>query len=226
MKYLLLDTFCGAGGCAMGYTQAGFEVVGVDIKNQPHYPFDFVQMDALEALRILNAGGYITGKTGRKYYLGDFAMIHASPPCQEYSKTKKIRGNIHPDLIGPVRDLLIATGKPYVIENVEGAPLLNPTLLTGTMFGLYTVRPRIFETSFELPFLMEPPRPKQIKMGRPVNEGDYIQVVGNFSSVSYARRAMGIDWMPRAKLSQAIPPAYTEWIGRQMIAILNGWRGG
>lgn len=208
MKPILLDAFCGAGGCAKGYQDAGFYVVGVDIKPQPRYIGDeFHQADALEFIAAHGA---------------EFDVIHASPPCQEYSNAQRIRGNTHPDLIGLVRKLLQATGKPYIIENVPGAPLIDPTLLTGTMFNLMTIRPRLFETNFELPFLMESPRPKQVKMGRaPKNEGDYVQIVGHFSNVPYARRAMDIDWMTRDELKEAIPPAYTKWIGERIIELVT-----
>lgn len=219
----LLDLFCGAGGCTKGYQDAGFYVVGVDIKPQPHYiGNDFVQMDALEALRILLNGGYITGKTGQKYYLSDFVAIHASPPCQAFTNAQRIMKNLHPDLIAPTRKLLKQLSKLYIIENVLGALLINPTLLTGTMFGLLTIRPRLFETNFELPFLMESPRPKQIKMGRPpARNGDYVQIVGHFSNIEYAQKAMGIDWMTRDELKEAIPPAYTKWIGEKLLEILK-----
>ncbi len=193
----LLDLFCGAGGCARGYQRAGFYVVGVDINPQPRYAGDeFIQADALS------------------FPLWGFHAVHASPPCQAYSKARKIRGNDHVDLIAPIRDRLNFVGVPWVIENVPGAPLRDPVMLCGSMFGLNVYRHRFFETSFAL---SQPPhmlhnRP-QVKMGRPVREGDVMQVVGHFSNVAYARRAMGIDWMTRDELAQAIPPAYTHWVG-------------
>ncbi len=160
IKPKLLDTFCKAGGCTKGYQMAGFEVVGIDIEPQPRYiGDDFVQMDALEALRILIAGGYIVGKSGRRWYLSDFLAIHASPPCQIHCEMTKGRWKDHlknhVNLIPEVRYLLIASGKPYVIENVEGArkELINPLLLCGTMFGLQARndaqlwRHRLFECS-------------------------------------------------------------------------------
>lgn len=200
----LLDLFSGAGGAAMGYYRAGFtEIVGVDIKPQPRYPFEFVQGDALEYLAE---------------HGGEFDFIHASPPCQAYTKAQKIMKNIHPDLVEPTRKLLKATGKPYVIENVPGAPLINPVMLIGTMFNLLTIRPRLFECNFNVPFVLFPvPGNRQAKMGRSPKEGEYIQPVGNFSGIEYAKRAMGIDWMTRDELKEAIPPAYTEWIGRQLL---------
>lgn len=151
----LLDLFCGAGGAAVGYHRAGFEVVGVDNRPQPNYPFTFLQQDALgvETEVLLRTGG--------------FHAIHASPPCQAYTKAQKLQGNDHPDLIGPTRELLLQTGLPYVIENVGGAPLVDPVCLEGQMFDeLRTVRPRYFETNWGLAQPMMPPRPRQVKMGR------------------------------------------------------------
>ena len=195
----LLDLFSGEGGAGYGYHLAGFDVVGVDIAPQPRYPFEFHQGDALE---YVAAHGH------------EFDAIHASPPCQGYSATRFIRGNEHPDLVGPTRELLQASGKPYVIENVAGAPLLNPITLVGSMFGLRTMRPRLFECSFPVPFVLAPPpAARHAGMGRPPKDGEYIHIVGNFSDVAYARRAMGIEWMTQHGLSQAIPPAYTEYIG-------------
>jgi len=201
----LLDLFCGAGGAGMGYHRAGFEVVGVDIKHQPHYPFEFHQADALE---------YLSGQ-GQ-----EFDAIHASPPCQKYGKTKHLAGD-HPQLIGQVRDTLIAIGRPYVIENVPGAPLRNPVVLTGPMFGMNIVRDRLFECSFDVPFVLSPTSPPAVKMGRAINDGDMLQPVGHFAGVEYARAQMGIDWMTRSELAQAIPPAYTEFIGRAVMARLQ-----
>lgn len=203
----LLDLFCGAGGAAMGYSRAGFDqITGVDLKPMPRYPFDFVQADALEYLAGLIKSGEIA----------QYDAIHASPPCQKYGKTKHLAGS-HPQLIEQVRDLLMLSGLPYVIENVPGAPLIDAVLLTGAMFGQRIKRDRLFECSFQVPFVMSPSVPSAVKMGRAVAEGDIIQPVGHFSNVQYARQEMGIDWMIGAELSQAIPPAYTEWIGKKMI---------
>jgi DNA (cytosine-5)-methyltransferase 1 len=215
VKYLprLLDLFCGAGGAAMGYHRAGFEVIGVDIKPQPHYPFTFVQMDWQEFL-IRHGSG-----VSREPFGGPFYAIHASPPCQAYSEAQRIRGLEHPELVAEVRDELRAWGVPYVIENVPGAPLRDPVLLDGTMFPeLRTKRPRLFETNWplEAPFFrFSVPQPK---MGRKPKEHEWIQVVGHFTDVKAARRAMGIDWMTRDELREAIPPAYTEYIGKQLLA--------
>ncbi len=204
----LLDLFCGAGGAAMGYHRAGFEVVGVDIRPQPNYPFEFHQADALDYLpRLMSTNSR-----------GGIDVIHASPPCQAYTKAQKLQGNAHADLVGHTRELLEATRLPYVIENVVGAPLINPVRLEGAMFGLNTNRPRLFETNWpvEMPVLIPPPLP-QAKMGRPPKPGEAIQVVGHFSDVPAGRKAMGIPWMNQGELAQAIPPAYTDFIGSQLL---------
>jgi DNA (cytosine-5)-methyltransferase 1 len=204
VKPRLLDLFCGAGGAAVGYHRAGFDVVGVDINPQPNYPFTFIQDDAL---RYVAEWGYT------------FAAIHASPPCQAYTKARKLQGNEHADLIEPVRELLIETDLPYVIENVKGAPLIDPVLIEGQMFPELNVhRPRLFETNWPLdvPALISPP-PRQTKMGRPPRDGEAMQIVGHFSDVPAGRKAMGIDWMNQGELAQAIPPAYTEFIGHQLL---------
>jgi DNA (cytosine-5)-methyltransferase 1 len=194
-----LDLFCGAGGASMGLHLAGFEVTGVDLKPQPRYPFKFHQAEALT------------------FPLEGFDLIWASPPCQEYSNTKKIRNNKHPDLIQRMRTKLKMSGIPYIIENVVGAPLVNPITLCGLYFNLETYRHRIFETSFPV---KEPPHREHIfptaKMGRPPKAGEFIHVVGNFSNVNLARAAMGIPWMSRTELSQAIPPAYSHYIASQL----------
>ena len=204
----LLDLFCCAGGAGMGYHRAGFEVVGVDIAPQPRYPFEFHQGDALE---YLATHGH------------EFDVIHASPPCQAYSNTQKIAGKDHPMLIEDVRAALVATGKPYIIENVKGAPLHDPVLLVGSMFGLGTMRPRLFECSFSIPFMLLPPASaKHAKMGRTAKPGELVHVAGKGGTRGTAKQwadAMGIDWMGVRELAQAIPPAYTEWIGRRIIAL-------
>jgi DNA (cytosine-5)-methyltransferase 1 len=204
----LLDLFCCAGGAAHGYRMAGFHVTGIDNRPQPRYAGDlFVQADALA---YVAAHGH------------EFDAIHASPPCQAYSKARNLQGNEHPVLVESVRHLLQATGKPYVIENVKGAPLVDPVLLVGSMFGLRTMRPRLFECSFPVPFMLAPPASaRHAKMGRPPAEGEYVHVVGHMSNVPYCGAAMGIDWMNQSELAQAIPPAYTEWIGQQLMLHLE-----
>lgn len=211
--YRLLDLFCGAGGAAKGYHRAGFSVVGVDIAPQPRYPFEFYQGDALE----------YAAKHGH-----EFDIIHASPPCQGYSKLRFLTQNQHrvyPKLIDPVRVLLLRLDKPYIIENIHGAPLHNPLVLNGLFFGLNTIRTRDFECS---PWLMQPclPRkPKGMNVAplREFDRGQYglISVAGQRFHVPTAKKAMDIDWMTRAELAQAIPPAYTEYIGTQMLRILE-----
>lgn len=205
----LLDLYCGAGGAAMGYHRAGFDVVGVDIRPQRHFPFEFHQEDALE----------FCAAHGR-----EFDAIHASPPCQAYSMARRLRrqqGQVYPDLVAATREALRATGRPWVIENVPGAPLENPTVLNGALFGLRVRRVRWFETNFAMPLTLRPREESSTsRMGRPAPDGDLITPVGHFSNVSYARKVMGVDWMTRAELSQAIPPAYTEYIGRHTLAAL------
>lgn len=211
-KPRLLDLFSGAGGCTKGYQRAGFYVVGIDINPQPRYCGDeFVQADALE---------YVA-KHGH-----EFDAIHASPPCQGYSRMRHVTGKEYPLLIEDVRTALRPTGKPYIIENVEDAPLIDYILLCGTMFGLKTFRHRKFETSF---FMMAPPHithtlfGKASGQGRPITpERQYITVTGNFSGIKTGQRAMGIDWMSKRELTQAIPPAYTEYIGRHLMEVING----
>jgi DNA (cytosine-5)-methyltransferase 1 len=213
----LLDLFCCAGGAGMGYYHAGFEVLGVDMNPQPRYPFEFVQADALE----------FVAARGR-----EFDVIHASPPCQQFSRSRHLKTarHDHPDLIAATRDALRATGKPYIIENVEGAPLKNPLTLCGSMFGLGVIRHRLFETWPELYFLPASCRhsgvlpmwwKSRVKALAAGKSFEFITVAGNSFLMSEAKAAMGIDWMRRYEISQAIPPAYTEYIGKQMIASLS-----
>lgn len=196
----ILDLFCCAGGAGVGYFKAGFDVVGVDIVQQPRYPFNFIRADAIE---YLEAHGH------------EFDVVHASPPCQAYTLAQRIQGKQHVELIPPVRAILRKLGLPYVIENVPGAPLHRPAMLCGAMFPeLRVYRHRLFETNFPW---MPPAHPAHIaplrKMGRPPLPGEYMHVVGNFSGVKQAREAMGIPWMVRDELREAIPPAYTQFIG-------------
>lgn len=204
----MLDLFCGAGGAGEGYYRAGFEVIGIDIKPQPNYPLEFRQADAMDVLANLE--------------LGEFAAIHASPPCQAYSVAKNIGGRLdHPDLVGPVRERLIALGVPWVIENVPGAPLIDPITLCGLTFGLNVKRHRLFESNVAI--APPPVCPK----GHP---GDWVTVFGGGAPklpdnrrrapADAARVAMGIDWMTRSELSQAIPPAYTHYVGFHLRAAL------
>ena len=203
----VLDLCCKAGGTSAGYAQAGFRVVGVDIQPQPNYPFEFFCDDGLVFL---------------SKHWSEFDLIAVSPPCQKYSKSAKQwrkSGKQYPDLISSFRKLLIKTGKPYVIENVPGAPLINPIFLNGAMFGLYIHRPRYFECSFPVVQPEMPIVPRPIKMGRPVKDGDYLQPVGHFSGVAYAKKQMQIDWMNIGELAQAIPPTYTKYIANQYLKV-------
>jgi len=201
---LLLDLYCCAGGSSVGYHNAGFDIVGMDRDPQPNFPFEFIQ-GAAEHL-------------DPSFFFG-FAAISASPPCQAYTIAQRINRNKHPDLVAITREKLQASGLPWVIENVVRAPLINPAMLCGSMFPhLRTYRHRLFETNFPL---VAPPHPEHIapvrKMGRPPQEGDFMHVVGNFSGIAQARKAMGIDWMTRDELREAIPPAYTEFVGQQLM---------
>jgi DNA (cytosine-5)-methyltransferase 1 len=215
----LLDLFCGAGGAAMGYHRAGFDVVGVDNRPQPHYPFEFYQADALE----------FCAQHGAEY-----DVIHASPPCQAYSEaTPVLYRALHPDLIAPTRDALQATGHPYVIENVESARalLVNPVMLCGTMFLLPIWRHRYFELFPRVFVLVHPCNHNRtpveidgIQLQVPVlctGGGDGQRANRKThrprGKVCDIRLAMGIDWMVQSELTEAIPPAYTEFIGRQLI---------
>jgi DNA (cytosine-5)-methyltransferase 1 len=236
----LLDLFCGAGGAAVGYHRAGFDIVGVDHRPQPRYPFPIIVDDALDVLQQLNAG-WTAGPSmpdGKRHLLHDFAAIHASPPCQRYSHARFCRPrqeeDRHPDLVGVTRSALIRTGKPYVIENVMRAPLGRGSLvLCGLMFGLKVLRHRVFESSL---LLLAPEHPSH--RGIIIGQDGMCCVVGHGGGVSRRMReqvarlnrhgsggqqnkadwqaAMGIDWMTRNELSQSIPPAYTEFIGRQL----------
>ncbi len=208
---LLLDLFCGAGGAAMGYHRAGFDVIGVDIAPQPLYPFSFIQGDALEV------DSWAWPSCGYEFPRG-FDAIHASPPCQAYSVATRDKSK-HADLVGPTRDLLERLGLPYVIENVVGAPLLNPVQLCGSAFGLRVRRHRLFETNW---ILLVPPCDHK-SQGQPVGvygEGSSKgQVRGRkASSEAEVLQVMEMPWADRKTATQAIPPAYTELIGAQLLA--------
>lgn len=201
----LLDLFCKAGGATQGYVEAGFEVIGVDVEPQPNYPYEFHQADALD------------------YPLDGFDAIHASPPCQDYSVTASLHSSYYPRLIEPVRERLIAAGVPYVIENVEGArrDLRNPVRLCGSSFGLGVRRHRLFELSF--PVLWVPPcahylQPEPIDVTGTGGPGGRHRKPDN---LAHAREVMGIGWMTRPELSEAIPPPYTRWIGQQLLSVIG-----
>lgn len=220
----MLDLFCGVGGAAMGYHLSGFDVVGVDLKPQKNYPFPFIQGDALEVLAKIHH---------------QFDIFHASPPCQYYSKATNISSkNEHWDSIPPTRAALEKTGKPFVMENVPGSSLRPDIELYGPWFGLGVLRKRIFELGGGIFLLNTGGMPKR----GTVYDGDYVTVAGKGSSY-FSRKgcnvdqgekrkakfwkgsirdtwgyAMGIDWATnRLEIAQAIPPAYTEWIGKALL---------
>jgi len=230
---VLLDLFCGAGGAAVGYHRAGFDVVGVDNRPQPHYPFPFVQADAMT------------------FPLDGYDAIHASPPCQAYSVTRNLWSDrTHPDLVDETRARLKAAGVPYMIENVPGAPLLNPVMLCGSSFGLDVRRHRLFESNVLLLALpcahaWQTPRfatqifatRAKVRRNRIASvvsvaghgsefyDAGVVHVYGSGSGkggIDLWRAAMGIDWMNRDELAQAIPPAYTEFLGAQLLAYVQG----
>lgn len=229
MKPLLLDLFCKAGGCSKGYSLAGFDCVGVDIEPQKNYPYRFIQTDALDFLRWLIFDTSRYGPSWGFWQLTDFKVIHASPPFQAFSVLKHLTTKKHPELIVPVRELLIQTGLPYIIENVVGAPLINPVQLCGSSFGLDLRRHRLFESN--MPLVGKPcdhdnhPCPIDVSGtgGRRIN-GRKDGCGGNSrkpKNLAHARLAMGIDWMTRIELAQAIPPKYTEFLGKQAIKYLK-----
>lgn len=218
-KYKLLDLFCGVGGCSMGYYNAGFEVEGVDIKNQVNYPFKFYQSDALQFEIDLNK----------------YDVIHASPPCQAYSFATVFArrcGKKYPDLVKLTRERLKRTNKIYIIENVPGSPLIQPVQICASYFNLFNndlflVRHRWFESNVKL-------------FGTPCQHSKFrknISIVGDSDSLlSFQRKSinrkvllkeksnlMNMRWIKNNyELSQAIPPCYTEFLGKQIIAILDG----
>lgn len=207
---LLLDLYCCQGGAAAGYYRAGFDVVGVDITSQPRYPFDFWHGDALKFLRTF---GY------------QYDAIHASPPCQGETVLQYVNRNrdAHPRLIGQTRDLLKNSGRPYVIENVIGAQLNDPVTLCGEMFGLGVIRHRLFETNWPLEQSKHVKHRGKVRGWRhgKYQDGPYVAVYGRGggkATEAEASEAMGIDWMDLDGLREAVPPAFTEWIGRQLLA--------
>jgi DNA (cytosine-5)-methyltransferase 1 len=216
----LLDLFCGAGGASRGYADAGFEVVGIDIQPQPNYPFEFIHDDAVGFLMEYRGEG--------------FDIIHASPPCQAHSTVSgraKKNGKTFPNLIPLTRTWLEATERPYVIENVVGAPLINPIRLCGSSFGLDIRRHRLFESNIPLMALpcdhsWQTPRFQSLD-AKMAKRGQLATVVGVHGNCNYAGefpircQAMGINWMTNAELVESIPPAYTRFIGEQLIDQLS-----
>lgn len=210
----LLDLYCKAGGASSGYRKAGFEVVGVDIKKQKRYPYEFIQADALEVLQ-------------HQDFLASFDVIAASPPCQTHSATKHLRiaqgkQTEKVDLIPETRKLLAASGLPYIIENVPGAPLINPIMLCGSAFDLKVRRHRVFESNLKLNGTVC----NHKAQGRPV--GVYGSMRDNIpnggktaETLEQAQFAMGINWMIWGELVEAIPPSYTEFLGKQIMEALS-----
>jgi DNA (cytosine-5)-methyltransferase 1 len=211
MKPRAIDLFCGAGGASMGLHRAGFEVLGVDIKPMPRYPFLFLKADALCA---------------RVDEIAFFDLAWASPPCQRFSVLagREDLSN-YPDLIVPIREKLIAAGIPYVIENVPGAPIRKDLMLCGSMFGLRSYRHRHFECSFPI---AQPEHPKHVvrvnRRGENRREhwanGGFLTITGDVGTYC-GPEAMGIDWMSGDEMSEAVPPAYAEYIGRAAIQHLE-----
>lgn len=206
----LLDLFAGAGGCSVGYMRAGFTVTAVDLNAAAlrRNPADeTVVADALEVLADVD-------------FVSTFDAIHASPPCQSYSAMSSARPGLaakYPDLVPPVRSALMTFPSPWVIENVVGAPLINPITLCGQMFELNLYRHRLFESNVEL---TAPPHAPHLKAASRAGHwipGTVMSVAGHVAPIHVAREAMGIDWMTRDQLAEAIPPAYTEHVGLQLI---------
>lgn len=202
-----LDLFCKAGGASAGYARAGLEMTGVDVEPQRRYPYRFIQADAIE---YLLAHGH------------EYDFIHASPPCQTHtSLSGRWQDREYPDLIAATRAALEAVGKPYAIENVVGAPLVNPVMLCGSMFpGLKVIRHRLFECKPAVTFAPSTCTHPRGIVGRRGHLGDreWMTVTGHFSNVPKAQQAMGgLTWMTQHELAQAIPPAYTEWLAGQIL---------
>lgn len=210
MKPRLLDLFCGAGGAGMGYVEAGFEVVGVDLAPQPRYPFEFHQADALT------------------FPLNGFAVVHASPPCQAFTQMQSMVGtrSLHQDLVGVTRDRLLGSGLPYVMENVPGAPLKDPFVICGVSMGLEVIRHRLFESNVA----MEPPACTHEHGG--VASGKYVTFyhtrrhapgrrIPPRRSEREWREAIQCQWMTLRQSRQAVPPAYTKWIGVRLLEVMS-----
>jgi DNA (cytosine-5)-methyltransferase 1 len=206
----LLDLYCGVGGASAGYNKAGFDVTGIDLKHGKRYPYKYIKGDVLLYLQNLD-------------FLRSFDIIHASPPCQTHSITQHLRNaqgkfTSKLDLIPQTRAALIASGMPYVIENVPGSPLINPIQLCGSSFGLQVRRHRLFESNMKLTGSVC----NHKAQGRPVGVygslNDQIPQGGRTATtINEGRDAMGMPWAIWTELVEAIPPAYSEYIGKQII---------
>jgi DNA (cytosine-5)-methyltransferase 1 len=205
----LLDLFCGAGGASMGYHMAGFEVTGVDLKHGKRYPYTYIRGDVMEIVKDLD-------------FLRSFDVIHASPPCQTFSATKHLRnaqgkGTDKQDLVEPVREALKIAGVPYIIENVVNAPLIDPILLCGSAFGLKVRRHRLFESTFDLKGTICNHKAQGKPVGIYGSMRDEIPNGGHTAkTMAEANESMGIHHMIWTELVEAIPPAYTKYIGDQI----------
>lgn len=226
---VLVDLFCKAGGASRGYVDVGFDVIGIDIEPQPRYPYRFIRADVQE----LDASDL--------HALGAVAVA-ASPPCKTFTSLKAFASAHHENLIPATRSLLIDAGLPYVIENVVGAPLIDEVMLCGSMFHLAVRRHRLFEIGGWGPISQPACRHVEQEAASPgyrtvrghgggqVVISPVVQVYGGGrgygkGEVELWRKAMGIDWMTRAELTQAVPPAYTRWIGARLIHHVIGMEG-
>jgi DNA (cytosine-5)-methyltransferase 1 len=205
----LLDLYCGVGGASVGYARAGFEVTGIDLKHGKRYPYTYIRADVLEVIKDID-------------YLRQFDLIHASPPCQTHSITQHLRNaqgksTSKIDLIPQTRQALIKSGVNYIIENVPGSPLIDPVQLCGSSFGLKVRRHRLFESNMPIKGSVC----NHKLQGRPIGVygslNDEIPKGGKTATtIDEARKAMGMDWAIWTELVEAIPPAFTQYLGEQI----------
>jgi DNA (cytosine-5)-methyltransferase 1 len=204
----LLDLFCGVGGASAGYTAAGFDVTGIDLKHGKRYPYIYIKG---------NVSDYLNNQ-----YLQQFDVIHASPPCQTHSITQHLRNaqgksTNKIDMIPEVREALIASGVPYIIENVPGSPLIDPVQLCGSSFNLKVRRHRLFESNIKLKGSICNHKAQGKPVGVYGSLNDEIPGGGHTAkTLQQARLAMGIEWALWGELVEAIPPIYTEYLGKQI----------